>query len=134
MNLTVKEKIVYAVVILAAMGLLVWLAFATRYQYYTNASADASQGSEWTAFRDDGWTRTRQVLRCEERPTGPSIFSATSPTSAPTASNQGHVSLPLSPSQLDRLNRERQNRHLPKVDKWGHELVRTCRWVALQEP
>jgi hypothetical protein len=130
----VKEKIVYAVIILAAMGLLVWLALATRYQYYANASADDPHGSEWIAFRDDGWTRTREVLRCEERPTGPSIFSGPSLTSAPQASNQGHVSLPLSASDLDRLNRERQNRHLPKVDKWGHELARTCRWTPLQEP
>ncbi len=119
--MTMKEKAAYAAVILVGAGLLVWLVFATRYYYFTN-NFDVT-------FRDDGWTGTRQVLQCEDRPTGPSIFSVTSPTSTPTAGSPGRVSLPLSPSELDRLNQTRQERHLPKVDKWGHELVRICRWV-----
>ncbi len=109
-----KEKAAYAVVILIGVGLLGWLALATRYQYYYSDVPDVT-------FRDDGWTRTRQLLHCEYRPIG---------MSTPTAGNQAHVNPPLSPSELDRLNRSRQERHLPKVDAWGHELTRICQWVT----
>lgn len=112
-----RQRVAYVAVILVGMGLLVWLVLGTRYHYFENNQGDA--------LRDDGWTGIRQVLRCEERPADHSIFSATSLTTAPTAGTQE----PLSPSGLDRLNQTRQERHLPKIDKWGHELVRTCRWV-----
>jgi hypothetical protein len=116
-----KEKGAFAVVILVGLGLLVWMVFATRYYYFDNAYG--------VRFRDDGWTRTRQVWQCEDRPTGASIVTASSPTSASAPHDKGRVSPPLSASELDRLNKTRQDRHLPAVDKWGHELAHSCRWV-----
>jgi hypothetical protein len=116
-----KERGAFAAVILVGLGLLVWMAFGTRYYYFDNASG--------VRFRDDGWTRTRQVWQCEDRPTGTSIIIGPPSDSAPAPHDKGRVSLPLSAADLDRLNKTRQDRHLPAVDKWGHELVRGCRWV-----
>ncbi len=120
-EIAIKEKRAFAAVILVGIGLLVWVAFGTRYYYSMNGRDEF--------FRVDGWTGTRQFWRCEERPTGASIVTASSPTSASAPHDKGRVSLPLSASELDRLNKTRQDHHLPRVDGWGHELVRTCRWV-----
>jgi hypothetical protein len=116
-----KEKGAFAAVILVGLGLIVWMAFGTRYYYFDNANG--------VRFRDDGWTRTRQVWQCEDRPTGTSVVVEVPSASASAPQDRRRVNLPLSASELSSLNKTRQDHHLPQVNGWGRELVRACRWV-----
>ena len=116
------QRIQFAVVILIGAGLLVWEAVNLRY----TAPAALADG---TLIRDDGWTGTRQFLKCEEKPTGQPVLTTASPSSTAFADAERASRLPVPPGELDRINQLRQERHLPKVDQWGRELVRVCRWI-----
>ncbi|HEX4835378.1 MAG TPA: hypothetical protein VFW01_03485 [bacterium] len=119
-----SQRIQFAIVIVIGAGLLAWEAVNLRY----TAPAALADG---TLIRDDGWTGTRQFLKCEDKPTGRPVLTIAFPSStAPAAADAERASrLPVPPGELDRINQLRQKRHLLKVDQWGRELVRVCRWV-----
>lgn len=118
------QRLQFAIVILIGAGLLAWEAVNLRY----TAPAALADG---TLIRDDGWTGTRQFLKCEEKPTGRPVLSTASPSSTtPAAADAERASrFPVPPAELDRINQLRQERHLLKVDHRGRELVRVCRWI-----
>lgn len=118
------HTIQFAIVILIGVGLGVWLLTATRYQYYSGDTGPIS--------RDDSWTRTHQVRRCHDQPTGHAVLKIVpSSASLSPAGPEQVTHLPLSVQELDRINQVRQGRHVPIVDRWGHELVKVCRWETV---
>jgi hypothetical protein len=57
-----RTILAYAAVALVGLGLLAWVVFGTRYYYWDNAYG--------IRYRDDGWTGTRQMLKCTDEPHG----------------------------------------------------------------
>ena len=102
------HRIQFAIVILIGAVLLAWLVVSLKYTIPLSVA-------DGTLIRHDGWTGTRQLLKCEEKPTGRPVLTTGSPSStAPAAVDQAHASrLPVPPGELDRINQLRQERHLP---------------------
>lgn len=63
-----KTRAAFAAVVLASLGLLVWLATSTRYYQWDN--------SRGVVYRDDGWTGMREIQLCTDEHHGGRVIHA----------------------------------------------------------